>query len=115
VFLDKQVPAAANAEGMADIGAYASKASGKPAKTVAMVYENTDWGQDMANTLRKKFKEQGVEIVLDEGYPPNSPDLRPLVLKIKGRKPDVVTVTSYSADAVQLHKLRAPMRADAMG
>jgi len=115
VFRPTQVPAAANAEGMADFVAYASKASGKPAKTVAMVYENTDWGQDMANTLRKKFKEQGVEIVLDEGYPPNSPDLRPLVLKIKGRKPDVVTVTSYSADAVQLHKLLAQMRVDAMG
>ncbi|HLU02132.1 MAG TPA: ABC transporter substrate-binding protein [Advenella sp.] len=115
VFRATQVPAAANAEGMADFVAYAGKASGKPAKTVAMVYENTDWGQDMANTLRKKFKEQGVEIVLDEGYPPNSPDLRPLVLKIKGRKPDVVTVTSYAADAVQLHKLLAQMRVSAMG
>lgn len=115
VFRATQVPAAANAEGMADFVAYASKATGKPAKTVAMVYENTDWGQDMANTLRKKFKEQGVEIVLDEGYPPNSPDLRPLVLKIKGRKPDVVTVTSYAADAVQLHKLLAQMRVSAMG
>ena len=115
VFRPTQVPAAANAEGMADFVAWASKASGKPAKTAALVYENTDWGQDMANTLRAKFKAQGVEIVLDEGYPPNSPDLRPLVLKIKGRKPDVVTVTSYAADAVQLHKLLAQMKVQSMG
>lgn len=114
VFRGTQVPASSNADSMADFVAWAGKTTGKPAKTVAMVYENTDWGQDMANTLRKKFKEQGVEIVLDEGYPPNSPDLRPLVLKIKGRKPDVVTVTSYAADAVQLHKLLVQMKVDAM-
>ena len=114
VFRPTQVPASGNAESMADFVAYASKLTGKPAKSVALVYENTDWGQDMANTLRAKFKAQGVEIVLDEGYPPNSPDLRPLVLKIKGRKPDVVTVTSYAADAVQLHKLLAQMKVEAM-
>lgn len=115
VFRPTQVPASGNAESMADFVIHQNKTSGKPAKTVAMVYENTDWGQDMANTLRAKFKAAGMEIVLDEGYPPNSPDLRPLVLKVKGRKPDVVTVTSYAADAVQLHKLLAQMQVNAMG
>lgn len=114
VFRPVQVPASGNAESMVDFVSYAGKVTGKPAKTVAIVYENTDWGQDMANTLRAKFKAAGVEIVLDEGYPPNSPDLRPLVLKIKGKKPDIVTVTSYAADAVQLHKLLAQMRVEAM-
>ena len=114
VFRATQVPASANAESMADFVEYAGKATGKPAKSVAMVYENTDWGQDMANTLRRKFKEQGVEVVLDEAYPPNTPDLRPLVLKIKSRKPDVVTVTSYAADAIQLHKLLVQMKVEAM-
>lgn len=114
VFRPTQVPASSNAESMADFVSFAGKATGKPAKTVAMVYENTDWGQDMANTLRAKFKAAGIEVVLDEGYPPNSPDLRPLVLKIKGKKPDVVTVTAYSADAVQLHKLLAQMQVGAM-
>ncbi len=114
VFRPTQVPASGNAESMADFVAYANKTTGKPAKTVALLYENTDWGQDMANTLRAKFKAQGLDIVLDEGYPPNSPDLRPLVLKVKGRKPDVVTVTSYAADAVQLHKLLVQMKVQAM-
>ena len=114
VFRPVQVPASANAESMADFTIQAGKATGKPVKTVAMVYENTDWGQDMANTLRAKYKAAGIEIVLDEGYPPNSPDLRPLVLKIKGRKPDAVMVTSYAADAVQLHKLLAQMQVNAM-
>lgn len=114
VFRPTQVPASANAQSMVDFVDYANKTTGKHAKTVAMVYENTDWGQDMASTLRKGFKKIGMDIVLDESYPPNSTNLRPLVLKIKGKKPDVVTVTSYAADAAQLHKLLAQMRVGGM-
>jgi branched-chain amino acid transport system substrate-binding protein len=114
VFRPTQVPASANAESMADFVIYAGEKTGKVAKRAAIVYENTDWGQDMANTLRAKFKAAGMEIVVDEGYAPNSPDLRPLVLKVKGSKPDVVTVTSYAADAIQIHKLLAQMKVEAM-
>lgn len=114
VFRPVQVPASYNAQSMVDFVKYANESTGKAAKTVAILYENTDWGQDMANTLRDGFKKNGLEIVLDEAYPPNSADLRPLVLKVKGRKPDVVTVTSYAADAVQLHKLMAQMRVGSM-
>lgn len=114
VFRPVQVPAYGNAQGMVDFVEHMNKTSGKPAKTVAMLYENTDWGQDMANTLRAGFKKIGMEIVLDEAYPPNSPDLRPLVLKVKGRKPDVVTATSYAADAIQLHRLFDQMQVNAM-
>lgn len=114
VFRPTQVPASYNAQSMVDFVKYANDTTGKPAKTVAMLYENTDWGQDMANTLREGFKQIGMEVVLDEAYPPNSADLRPLALKVKGRKPDVVTVTAYAADAVQLHKLLAQMRVGGM-
>ena len=114
VFRPTQVPASANAESMVDFVAYANKTTGRQAKTVAIVYENTDWGQDMANTLRTRFKSMGLDVVLDEAYPPNSPDLRPLVLKIKGKKPDIVTATSYAADAIQLHKLFMQMQVGAM-
>ncbi|MBV6271375.1 ABC transporter substrate-binding protein [Alcaligenaceae bacterium CGII-47] len=114
VFRPTQVPASYNANSMVEFVKYMNGKTDKQAKTVAMLYENTDWGQDMANTLREGFKKQGLEIVLDEAYPPNTADLRPLVLKVKGRKPDVVTVTSYAADAVQLHKLLAQMRVGGM-
>ena len=104
VFRPTQIPASGNAESMADFIQYAGKTTGKPAKTVGPWSTRTPTGARItANTLRAKFKAAGIDLVLDEGYPPNSPDLRPLVLKIKGKKPDVVTVTSYGADAVQLH------------
>ena len=114
VFRPTQIPSAGNADSVADFVAWASEKTGQKPKTAAIVFENTDWGQDLARRMRTRFQEQGISVVLDEAYPPNSPDLRPLVLKLKGRKPDVVSVTSYAADAIQIHKLIEQMQVDAM-
>lgn len=113
VFRPTQVPSSGNADSVVDFVTWANATTGDPAKTAAIVYENTDWGQDLAQRLRLRFNEAGVEVVLDESYPANAPDLRPLVLKMKGRKPDVISVTAYAADAIQLHKLIAQMQIDA--
>ncbi len=115
VFRPTQVPASYNAQSTVAFVDYVNQTTDSPVKTAAIIYENTDWGQDMANTLRAGFEQIGVEVVLDEAYPPNSPDLRPLVLKVKGQKPDVVSVTSYAADAIQIHKLLEQMRVGAKG
>lgn len=114
VFRPTQVPSSSNADSVIDFVAWAGEKAGKPPRTAAIVFENTDWGQDLAKTLRTRFKELGIEVVLDESYPPNAPDLRPLVLKVKGRKPDIISVTSYTADAIQIQKLLAQTRVDAM-
>lgn len=115
VFRPTQVPASYNARSTVEFVDYINKTrpEGERVRTAAVIFENTDWGQDMANVFREGFKEIGVEVVLDEGYPPNSPDLRPLVLKVKGRNPDVVTITSYAADAIQLHRLLVQMQVGA--
>jgi branched-chain amino acid transport system substrate-binding protein len=115
VFRPVQIPSSGNADSVVDFVKWISDETGKKPKTVAILTENTDWGQDLAKTLRERFpKEMGLEIVLDESYPPNSPNLRPLVVKLKARKPDVVSVTAYTADAIQLHKLFAQMQLNAM-
>lgn len=114
IFRPTQIPSSGNADSVVDFLKWASDSTGKQAKTAAIVYENTDWGQDLAQRMRKRFADTGVKIVLDESYPANSPDLRPLVLKVKGRNPDIISVTSYAADAIQIHKLISQMRIDAM-
>ena len=114
VFRPTQIPSSGNADSVVDFIAWAGEKTGTKPKTAAIIYENTDWGQDLANRMRDRFNALGIEIVLDESYPPNAPDLRPLVLKLKGRKPDVISVTSYAADAIQIHKLIAQMQVDAM-
>ncbi|SME91128.1 amino acid/amide ABC transporter substrate-binding protein, HAAT family [Tistlia consotensis] len=114
VFRPTQIPSSGNADSAADFIAWAGKTTGKQPKTGAIVYENTDWGQDLANTMRKRMAEMGIKVVFDESYPPNSPNLRPLVVKLKGAHPDVISMTSYTGDAVQLQKLIAQLRVDAM-
>ncbi len=114
VFRPTQIPSSGNADSVADFVKWASEKSGTKPRTAAILYENTDWGQDLAKTMRVRFAAQNVEVVLDESYPPNAPDLRPLVLKTKGKNPDVISVTSYATDAVQIHKLIEQMQVNAM-
>ncbi len=114
VFRPTQIPSSGNADSVASFVKWIGEKSGKKARSAAILYENTDWGQDLAKTMRVRFAEQGVKVVLDESYPPNAPDLRPLVLKTKGVNPDVISVTSYATDAIQIHKLFEQMQVDAM-
>jgi len=79
-----------------------AKKFGTPVKTVALIYENTAWGQGAVKGWEKYLKEAGLKIVLKEPYPANSSDLTPVVLKVKQLKPDVIMMCSYVSDAALL-------------
>lgn len=114
VFRPTQVPSSANAEGSVNFVKWAAENLDPEPKSVAIIYENTDWGQDMAKTLREGFADSGLDIVMDESYAPNSSNLRPLVLKLKGTDPDIVSVTAYTGDAIQIQRLMTQLRIDPM-
>lgn len=113
VFRPVQVPSSSNAASTADFIEWARENLDVQPKTAAILYENTDWGQDLADTLRRRFTEMGLRIVLDESYPPNSANLRPLVVKLKGAKPDIISVTAYTADSIQIQRLMEQLQVDA--
>lgn len=73
-----------------------------PVKTVALIYENTAWGQGAVRAWEKYIPEAGLEIVLKEPYPSNSSDLTPVVLKAKNLNPDIIMMVSYVSDAALL-------------
>ena len=75
---------------------------GTPVKTVALIYEDTAWGQGAAKGWEKYLGEAGLQIVLKEPYPRNSSDLTPVVLKVKQLKPDIIFLCSYVSDAALL-------------
>ncbi|RKO67898.1 ABC transporter substrate-binding protein [Desulfofundulus salinus] len=75
---------------------------GTPVKTVALIYEDTAWGQGAARGWEKYLGEAGLQIVLKEPYPRNSSDLTPVVLKVKQKKPDIILLCSYVSDAALL-------------
>lgn len=73
-----------------------------PIKTVALIYENTAWGQGAVRAWEKYIPEAGLQIVLKEPYPTNSSDLTPVVLKAKNLNPDIIMMVSYVSDAALL-------------
>jgi branched-chain amino acid transport system substrate-binding protein len=79
----------------------ASMGLGKP-KTIAFIYENTDFGTSTSKTAKEYVKNLGMKIVADEPYSKGSPDYRSTLTKIKAQKPDLVFMVSYVADAILL-------------
>jgi len=80
------------------------KKAGQPVKSLAIVYENTDYGTSIADTLRKAIKEKGFELAADVAYGANTTDVSSQVLQLKEKKPDVVIVIAYTSDAILYQK-----------
>ena len=87
-----------------------SKQTGKAAKSVGVVYENTDMGQTIAKAIRKWAPENNLKIALDEGYPPKTSDMTPVVLKMKRANADVFILNSYISDAILLMRTISDQR-----
>jgi branched-chain amino acid transport system substrate-binding protein len=80
---------------LADLGK-----AGHPIKTIAIVYENTDYGTSVAGSLRDSAKAASLPIVADVSYNANSTDVSAQVLQLKDKNPDAVIFVSYTADTI---------------
>ncbi|HEY6137985.1 MAG TPA: ABC transporter substrate-binding protein [Thermoanaerobaculia bacterium] len=74
---------------------------GKP-RTMAIVSENTDFGASGARSAKAYAAKHGLAVVADEAYAPGSPDYRAMLASIRAKKPDLVFMVSYVADAILL-------------
>jgi len=84
---------------IADIVEMASTLDPKP-KTVAIIYENTEFPKSCAEAAIDKAGELGMEVVLDEGYPKGVTDLSALLTKIKSKNPDMIMGGGYLPDGL---------------
>ncbi len=82
-------------------------------KTVAMFYENTDWGSSSSKALRKGFEKRNIKLVFDQQYEAGSMSFKPLLSRIKMAKPDMIMAVSYLTDAIMLAKQIKEIRLDA--
>lgn len=82
-------------------------------KTLALVYENGDWGTGFAAGWNKLAKEYGYKVVLDEPYPSTAIDLAPVVMKMKKANADVIMLVSNAADAILLTNTMAEFKVNA--
>jgi branched-chain amino acid transport system substrate-binding protein len=74
---------------------------GKP-RTIAILSENTDFGTSGAKSAKAYAEKKGIQVVFEEAYSPGSPDYRSTLAKVKDKKPDLMFMVSYVADAITL-------------
>jgi branched-chain amino acid transport system substrate-binding protein len=74
---------------------------GKP-KSVAFIYESTDFGISVSTAAKAYAQKKGLQIVGDEAYQKGAADYRSTLTKMKAANPDLVFMVSYVADAILL-------------
>ena len=90
-------PAAQYASSLID----AALSFGQP-KSVAFIYESTDFGTSVAAAGKAYAAQKGLKVVGDEAYQKGAPDYRSTLTKVKAAKTDLVFMVSYVADAILL-------------
>ena len=71
---------------------------------IAIVCEDSRWGQDVANLVKEMAPKFGHKVVLDISYPHEATDVEGEVIHIKRANPDIIWMASYPSDAVLFHK-----------
>jgi branched-chain amino acid transport system substrate-binding protein len=70
----------------------------KPA-SVAILYENTLFGQSSAKAFAESCEAKGIKVLMKDGYEAGAVDFKPLLIKVKASKADLVYMVSYLMDA----------------
>ncbi|MGD0508336.1 MAG: ABC transporter substrate-binding protein [Terriglobales bacterium] len=85
------------------------KNNGDP-KTLAIVSENTNFGQANSKSMTEAAKAAGLDLVDSESYQDSSPDYKSLLQRVKNKNPEVVYFASYLLDASTLMRQAEQVR-----
>jgi len=72
------------------------------AKTIALIYARTEFGEELAASARKKLESFGLRVVLDEGYAPEQLNFTSLAKRLDNVDADMIFGISYLDDSVAL-------------
>jgi branched-chain amino acid transport system substrate-binding protein len=86
--------------------------TGVKVRTMAVINENSAFGQSLAKYVVEYAEKAGIKIVLHEPYAFDAPDLTPVLLKVAAAKPDALCALSYQPDAIQIANIVAERRMD---
>jgi branched-chain amino acid transport system substrate-binding protein len=73
-------------------------------KTIALIWENTEWGSNVGLIVRTNAEQYGFTVVADIGYSSKATDVTAEVARIKAAKPDAIIHASYITDAILFNK-----------
>jgi branched-chain amino acid transport system substrate-binding protein len=71
----------------------------KDVKTVAILHENSLFGQSGSKKFVKTAENLGLEVIMKEGYEAGAVDFKPLLTNVKSKNPDMIYMISYIMDA----------------
>ena len=74
--------------------------TGRPVKSVSLFYEDSIFGTDSSNVMRKMAEAAGIKVAADIKYRANSPSLSAEAQRLKSANADVVMPSSYTSDAI---------------
>jgi branched-chain amino acid transport system substrate-binding protein len=76
------------------------KAAGQKVGSIALVHENTEYGNSVGSVIVEQFAKDGLPVTQKIAYSANSSDVQPQVLQLKEKNPDVLIFISYTSDAI---------------
>jgi len=82
------------------------KMGGPTIKTVALLHEDTDFGQSTSKGQLQYAAEAGIKVVANVAYPASSADVTTQVSKVKAANPDIVLTTTYLNDSILIAQAR---------
>ncbi|HEV3193775.1 MAG TPA: ABC transporter substrate-binding protein [Polyangiaceae bacterium] len=77
------------------------KSHGAP-RTLAIIHEDTNFGQSNATAMRKAATASGMMILDEESYGAGSPSYSPMLQRVKAKGPEILYFASYLLDATTL-------------
>lgn len=73
-------------------------------RKVAVIAEQTDWGQTVVSNFAEKFKALGGQVVFSEFFNRGLADFRPIITKIARDRPDAIYTGFFYEDGAQFLK-----------
>ena len=71
-------------------------------KSMAFIFESTDWGEDAATQFKNRVEKAGIKIAGFEGVPRTVQNFLPMLTKLKRTKPDATFVVLLAPQALQV-------------
>jgi branched-chain amino acid transport system substrate-binding protein len=68
-------------------------------KSIAILYENTDFGSSTSKAMKDWCESKKINVVLYEGYQAGAIDFKPILQKVKSLRPEILYMVSYLMDA----------------
>ncbi len=81
-----------------------------PIRRVALLYENSSFGEAIARHQKEMIRRYGKELVADMGYPAKTSDVSVEVARLKALAPDALLRTGYAPDDLLVTRTMISMR-----